>query len=290
MRNKFENVAMLRPEKVKFIIVHCTATPDGRNVTVDDVDAWHRRRGFAGIGYHYLVYRDGTITPGRPESRIGAHCLGYNADSIGVCYVGGLTADGKRPADTRTRAQRVALRKLIKELTERYPGATVCGHNDFAAKACPCFDVRREFGAVALGVTALSAASCSSSRNIAENTNEIVETVNTTLRREDLMQIINDSVSVEIDNPRIQVVMPDSTSATVEASAIRVRKINREEKCALLAESEDCMTYGEAVFGRTVTEDVRPATPFLSGGMLVVGIGLAVLGCLIYKYVRHGKC
>ena len=128
---------------IKKIIVHCTATPEGRHHTVADIDKWHRQRGFNCIGYHYVVYLDGSIHEGRDVSRIGAHTSGHNASSIGVCYVGGVDAVGN-PKDTRTPAQRYALRKLIDELRAKYPGATVHGHREFAAKACPCFDVRTE--------------------------------------------------------------------------------------------------------------------------------------------------
>lgn len=126
--------------KIDKIIVHCTATPAGREVTVADVRAWHKARGFRTIGYHYLVYLDGTVHAGRRESEVGAHCLGQNARSIGVCYVGGLDAAGQ-PRDTRTAAQRRALRELVGSLRRRYPNATVHGHREFAAKACPCFDI-----------------------------------------------------------------------------------------------------------------------------------------------------
>ncbi len=126
--------------KISEIIIHCSATPAGRHVTVADITAWHRARGFNTIGYHYLVLLDGTVAAGRPESVIGAHCLGHNDRSIGVCYVGGLDAHGK-PADTRTPQQRKALRDLVAELRRRFPGATVHGHREFAAKACPCFDI-----------------------------------------------------------------------------------------------------------------------------------------------------
>ncbi len=127
--------------KIDKIIVHCTATPAGREVTVADVKAWHKARGFRTIGYHYLVYLDGTVHAGRRESEVGAHCLGQNARSIGVCYVGGLDAATGEPRDTRTPAQRRALRELIGSLRRRYPSATVHGHREFAAKACPCFDI-----------------------------------------------------------------------------------------------------------------------------------------------------
>lgn len=127
--------------RIDKIIVHCTATPAGREVTVADVRAWHKARGFRTIGYHYLVYLDGTVHAGRRESEVGAHCLGQNARSIGVCYVGGLDAATGEPRDTRTAAQRRALRELVGSLRRRYPNATVHGHREFAAKACPCFDI-----------------------------------------------------------------------------------------------------------------------------------------------------
>ena len=126
--------------KITEIILHCTATAAGRNFTVADIDRWHRQRGFKGIGYHYVVYLDGSVHAGRKEDEAGAHCLGHNARSIGVCYVGGLDAAGK-PSDTRTQAQKTALRKLVAGLKARFPGATLHGHYEFAAKACPCFRV-----------------------------------------------------------------------------------------------------------------------------------------------------
>ena len=128
------------------IIIHCTATPEGRDVTVDEIDRWHKARGYDGCGYHYVVYRDGCMMPGRPLERQGAHCLGHNGRSIGVCYVGGIAADGRTPMDTRTSAQRIALQALILLLRLRFPRCSVHGHREFAAKACPCFDVKEEFG------------------------------------------------------------------------------------------------------------------------------------------------
>lgn len=126
------------------IIIHCSATPEGRDVTVADIDRWHKQNGWKGIGYHYVIYRDGSRHDGRPVEQIGAHCTGHNANSIGVCYIGGVTADGKTPKDTRTPAQRIALRKLVEELRAKYPGATIHGHREFARKACPSFDVQTE--------------------------------------------------------------------------------------------------------------------------------------------------
>lgn len=129
---------------IKEIIVHCTATQAGRNFKIEDIDRWHRERGFNSIGYHYVIYLDGTVHTGRPVEKIGAHCLGHNKHSVSVCYVGGLDASGA-PADTRTDAQKTSLRAFIKDLKRRFPSATVHGHREFAAKACPCFDAKKEY-------------------------------------------------------------------------------------------------------------------------------------------------
>lgn len=130
--------------KIDMIIVHCTATPAGRDVSVSDIDRWHRERGFDCIGYHYVIGLDGTVHTGRPVEHVGAHCKGYNQRSVGVCYVGGVDA-GMSPADTRTPAQRRSLRRLLIELRRRFPGAVVRSHRDFAPKACPCFDATAEY-------------------------------------------------------------------------------------------------------------------------------------------------
>lgn len=130
--------------RIDEIIVHCTATRAGSVVTAADVDAWHKERGFDGIGYHYLVGPDGKVEEGRSIERAGAHCRGRNARSIGVCYVGGLDASGM-PKDTRTEKQKEALRGLIMKLRARYGNIAVRGHCDYAAKACPCFDAQKEF-------------------------------------------------------------------------------------------------------------------------------------------------
>jgi N-acetylmuramoyl-L-alanine amidase len=134
--------------KITEIIVHCSATPEGKDYTVADIDSWHKARGFKKIGYHYVVYRDGTCHKGRSEDEIGAHCVGHNANSIGICYIGGVSSDGKTPKDTRTEEQKKALIILLRSLKERYPNATIHGHREFANKACPSFDVKDEYGAI----------------------------------------------------------------------------------------------------------------------------------------------
>lgn len=131
--------------KITEIIVHCSATPGGKNYTVDTIRQWHLQRGFNDIGYHYVIYLDGTIHEGRSESVIGAHCTGHNSYSIGICYVGGCASDGKTPKDTRTDAQKKSLIQLIKQLKVKYPSAKIHGHRDFANKACPSFDATQEY-------------------------------------------------------------------------------------------------------------------------------------------------
>ena len=131
--------------KINSIIIHCSATAEGKDYTVADIDRWHKSRGWKCIGYHYVIYRDGSVHTGRSVEQIGAHCAGHNANSIGICYIGGLSSDNKTPKDTRTPAQIKALRDLVGELKKKYTGATVHGHNEFAAKECPCFDVKAEF-------------------------------------------------------------------------------------------------------------------------------------------------
>ena len=131
--------------KINKIIVHCSATPENRETTVEEIDKWHKARGWKSIGYHYVIYLDGSIHKGRDESEIGAHCADQNTNSIGVCYVGGVDSSGKTPKDTRTEAQKKSLLELLKKLKEKYPNATIHGHREFAAKACPSFDARHEY-------------------------------------------------------------------------------------------------------------------------------------------------
>ena len=141
------------------IIVHCTATPEGREVSVAEITGWHKDRGFADIGYHYVVHLDGSVENGRDVDVAGAHCTNHNTLSIGIVYVGGVEATLKNgqivakldkngnpiPKDTRTAAQKAALLKLLRSLRLFYPNARIYGHRDFANKACPCFNARAEY-------------------------------------------------------------------------------------------------------------------------------------------------
>ena len=157
-----DNQLVLRKSvrKITEIIVHCTATPEGNDTTVEAIRKMHMRdKGFSDIGYHYVVYLDGSIHEGRSVHQAGAHCSGHNSNSIGVVYVGGLENipgvpyEKLPPKDTRTSAQKKALLKLVKALMKIYrlPSSRVFGHYQFANKACPSFKIepfRRELDAL----------------------------------------------------------------------------------------------------------------------------------------------
>ena len=127
------------------IILHCSATPEGRHTTVEDIRLWHKAQGWSDIGYHYVVYLDGSVHLGRPIEVSGAHTKRLNKNSIGVVYVGGIDAINFKAKDTRTPEQKEALDCLLNELMGTYSGATLHGHNEFASKACPSFDVQKEY-------------------------------------------------------------------------------------------------------------------------------------------------
>lgn len=130
---------------ITLIVVHCSANRAGSALRLADIDRHHRSLGWKGCGYHYVIPADGTLEEGRPEAEAGAHCRHHNRHSIGICYIGGLSADGT-PADTRTEAQRATLRRLLASLHRRFPQALIVGHRDLdPLKACPCFDAAKEY-------------------------------------------------------------------------------------------------------------------------------------------------
>lgn len=127
---------------IQYLVVHCSATTQNRNIGVKEIDRWHRAKGWLGVGYHYVIRRDGTVELGRPAIRPGAHCLGYNDVSLGICLVGGVSTR-KRPLNNFTPEQMAALRSLLADLAREHPGVEVVGHRDLnPLKACPSFDVR----------------------------------------------------------------------------------------------------------------------------------------------------
>ena len=154
-------IAYLIPLKLKKskrtideIIIHCSATPEGRDYTVEDIRRDHKKQGWSDIGYHYVIYRDGSIHEGRDVDLVGAHCSknGHNQHSIGICYIGGVENKPNTPyallkaKDTRTDAQKGALICLLYDLKKLYPKAQIWGHRDFdSGKECPSFDARNEY-------------------------------------------------------------------------------------------------------------------------------------------------
>ena len=131
--------------EVRLLVIHCSATRYDRDFPVEALRSAHKDRGFADIGYHFYLTRNGEIHRGRPLEKIGAHCLNHNRHSIGICYEGGLDA-ASFPADTRTLEQKASLLALLRELKRIFPRALIVGHHDLnPAKACPCFDAEREY-------------------------------------------------------------------------------------------------------------------------------------------------
>jgi N-acetylmuramoyl-L-alanine amidase len=125
----------------KHIIIHCSATTPDQNIDAEDIANWHRGRGLATIGYHYVICQNGKVQTGREKDEVGSHAKGYNLKSIGICMVGGLDTNSYPSAAYYTTAQWGALLHLVCDLKEEYPDARVCGHNQIANKACPCFNV-----------------------------------------------------------------------------------------------------------------------------------------------------
>jgi len=126
------------------IIIHCSATREGQDISAATIDEWHKDRGWSGIGYHYVIGLNGLIEYGRNINKTGAHVKGYNTGSIGICYIGGCDAD-MNPKDTRTPEQIATLLEFLRILKKLHPNATIHGHNEFSAKACPSFNVQSEY-------------------------------------------------------------------------------------------------------------------------------------------------
>ena len=131
--------------EINKIIVHCTATPEGRHTTVEDVRRWHLDRGWSDIGYHFLIYLDGSVHAGRPVEKPGAHTKGHNKGSIGIAYVGGIDKVNFKAKDTRTEEQKDALVDMLEYFKIQHANAVIHGHRDFANKACPSFDATKEY-------------------------------------------------------------------------------------------------------------------------------------------------
>lgn len=137
-------LAVYPASKIKFLTIHCTATPEGRDNSADEVIAWDVER-FRQPSYHIVVELDGDSVRCLDDTQRGAHTGGHNTGNIGISYVGGTDTlnKGGKPKDTRTAAQKLTLRRLVAEYRKLYPGIIVRGHRDWpnVAKACPSFDV-----------------------------------------------------------------------------------------------------------------------------------------------------
>ena len=132
--------------QINKIIVHCSATREGQDIPVETIKKWHiEGRGWSDIGYHFYIDINGNIHKGRDIAKIGAHCKGQNRNSIGICYCGGVEADGKTPKDTRTIEQKDALVSVLRTLKAMYPKAVIHSHSDYANKACPSFNATNEY-------------------------------------------------------------------------------------------------------------------------------------------------
>ena len=132
--------------KLEKIILHCSATPKGRDVSVEDIRKWHvEGNSWSDIGYHFVIELSGELKIGRPLGRMGAHVRGHNRGSIGVCYVGGMDRDMTTPMDTMNRAQEGTFRNLVVALRASWGELSLHGHNEFSSKACPSFDVKDKF-------------------------------------------------------------------------------------------------------------------------------------------------
>lgn len=142
--------------KLCYLVIHCTATAEGREVTADEIRQWHTSpvsgggRGWKQVGYTDLVHLDGRVerlVENNEDAEVDPWevtngAKGYNSSSRHIAYAGGCAADGKTPKDTRTPEQRAALEAYVKDFHQRFPGVRIAGHNELAAKACPSFDVQ----------------------------------------------------------------------------------------------------------------------------------------------------
>ena len=151
----------MKPSDIKYIVVHCSATKRTQDIGVVEINRWHRDRGWSGIGYQFVIRRDGTVETGRPINKVGAHAYGYNRISWGICMVGGLDYQGD-PVDNFTPPQYDALRAIVTTLKAFAPDAEVLGHRDLSPdingdgvieewewlKSCPCFDVKKWWGSI----------------------------------------------------------------------------------------------------------------------------------------------
>lgn len=134
-------------KSTNYIVIHCSYTTPNMDIGAEKIDDWHRNgNGWKyGIGYHYVIKRDGTIELGRPSDSIGAHTKNHNYHSIAICLIGGAGLDENKklfPKANYTEVQWHTLKFVVERLHEEYPDADIVGHRDLQKKACPVFDVK----------------------------------------------------------------------------------------------------------------------------------------------------
>ena len=131
--------------KITMIVLHCSGVMPNVHQDIRVLGDYHRKKGWKCVGYHEYVRRDGTVQHGRPIWEAGAHVVGHNKYSIGICYEGRLDSNGKA-ADTRTPEQVRTLRQLVEHYHAYFPNAVILGHNDLNPdKPCPCFPAATEY-------------------------------------------------------------------------------------------------------------------------------------------------
>lgn len=288
------------PKTIKYLMLHCSATPRDRNITAENIRSWHKLRGFNDIGYHYVVRLDGTIEEGRNIGIPGAHCLGKNKCSISICYVGGVEKDGCTPADTRTEAQKEALKQLLANLIKIFPEAEICGHREFANKACPSFDARAEYsdfrrkvltGAIATSALILPMVTGCRSHKTVEMDSDVGKHVEaSTIRAHIIKRIceLNDSVGLEVDCPKVKITVNDSVKAEITAQKVKTTHVSRADETAVVKTSRaDTLTYtGHAeVSGR----EQRHVGSGNSVGWFVCGLGAVCLVAFILARIRRRR-
>jgi N-acetylmuramoyl-L-alanine amidase len=136
------------------IVFHCSATrldwyaDKTFEEQIAEMRRWHVvDNKWSNIGYHFAIARKGRTLPARPLTQTGAHVKGHNTGTVGVCLIGGHGSDAFDAFDANfTKQQAAAASKLIRELVKQYPSIVkISGHNDYAAKACPGFQVEGYF-------------------------------------------------------------------------------------------------------------------------------------------------
>ena len=299
------------------IIVHCSATKAGQDFTATDIDRWHRERGFNGIGYHYVICLDGKLEKGRDVALAGAHCKGWNEQSIGICYIGGLDENG-RPADTRTNAQKRVLYQIIMDLQREYNILQVLGHRDTSpdlngdgviepyeyVKACPCFDVKEFLRSgrellfvllVALVVTVLLSG-CRSKKEVINRESEV--RVDSSLNSSSGKSLVKNKVASEKDSEVVEehieqvvFVFPVDTLGLKVGMAVKtvVDRKNVYEKQLLQEVNSQSVSLSDMSAKTEIHKTgVEKTTNRTTGGWYWYGIILLVLAivCWICKVKR----